>query len=342
MRLAFALLPLVLPALVAQDPVDYAALQKEVDAATDAIKAAKVGKKDEKTYEAVAGKALAALRARGKDAQGERKEATLVAEFVVLARAGSLSEAFKERVLREVPAASPAWKLESQIAPHLPRLLGKEKPEVKAYCAEMAAKGTPEVRSLLLADGLGDLLADGKLEEAKGLVERLQREFPGQEATKEAAETLASELKTVLGQPAPVFSIPSLENPKVTFTNATFKGKYLLMDFWGTWCGWCVKELPHVHKLYATYKGRGLEILSLAAESKAETVMAFRKKPTFPMPWKHALLGSGNSANPVQDAFGVTGFPSVFLLGPDGRLLAKGEDLRGENLEKTLAKHLGR
>ena len=110
--------------------------------------------------------------------------------------------------------------------------------------------------------------------------------------------------------------------------------------FWrGTWCGWCIKELPTTHKLYADLKGKGLEILSLAADNRPEDVVSFRKNPEMLMPWKHTFIGRGEGKqDPVVKDYGIQGYPSLFLLGPDGTILAKGGDLRETNIEKTLLK----
>jgi thiol-disulfide isomerase/thioredoxin len=147
-------------------------------------------------------------------------------------------------------------------------------------------------------------------------------------------------LATAVGQPAPEFKLAELDHPETTLTKASFKGKYLLVDFWGTWCGWCVAELPNTHKAYATYRGKGLEILSLASDKSPEDVRKFRQKPGMPMPWRHAFIGTGKDLDPVVKAYGVSGFPSLFLIGPDGTVLARGMDLRMEAFEKTLAKFL--
>ncbi|NTW87356.1 MAG: thiol:disulfide interchange protein [Holophagaceae bacterium] len=58
------------------------------------------------------------------------------------------------------------------------------------------------------------------------------------------------------------------------------------------------------------------------------------------MPWKHAFI-EGGFQNPVSEAYGVKGIPKALLIGPDGTILASGAQVRGTNLEKTLAKFLG-
>ena len=241
------------------------------------------------------------------------------------------------QVAQEVPAPSPAWKVAQELLPYLAEILGKPG---EVYVQQLRDQGIPEVRAWLRAAEVGELLEQGKPDQANALLASLEKEFPGHAAVKDAGKNLAAERITTVGQQAPDFKLASLEDPQVVFSKATFKGHYLLLDFWGTWCGWCVKELPNTHKVYTRFKDKGLEILSLASDKSPEAVIAFRKQPGTPMPWKHAFIGRGKTSDPVLAAFGVQGFPTLFLLGPDGTVLAKGMELRGERLAETLAKFL--
>jgi len=175
------------------------------------------------------------------------------------------------------------------------------------------------------------------------------REFPGDKDVRECKqifeETVALANKTRIGGPAPEFALPDITDEAVTLTKVNFKGKYLLLDFWGTWCGPCKRELPGIHEAYAKFKDKGLEILSISCDKKAEDVREFRKKPDTPMPWKHGFggypFGKGKEAdkvNPVFIAYNVRSFPNLFLLDPDGNVVAKGDCLRQEGLMAELTK----
>jgi thiol-disulfide isomerase/thioredoxin len=328
--------------LSAQTPVDYSVLRQE-------IQAAQKGLREEEQAQRKAGKpvdqircdvdkALQPIRARAKDAQGELKEACLIAELLVVASTGEARE-LGTRVMKEVAPDSAAWKAcDEQALPFLFWILPA--PSGEAYIQQLGEKGLPEIRPTVLAGYAENLLMTNKVEAAKPLVAKLQAQYPGHASVEKVAALLAGELATTVGMQAPDFSLRSLDHPEETFTKATFKGKYLLIDFWGTWCGWCIHELPATHKVYAAYDGKGLEILSLAADKIPEDVRKFRQKPGTPMPWKHAFIGTGKDQDAVVKAYGVQGFPSLFLIGPDGKVLAKGNDLREEGLEKTLAMYL--
>jgi thiol-disulfide isomerase/thioredoxin len=125
----------------------------------------------------------------------------------------------------------------------------------------------------------------------------------------------------------------------VTYSLDAFKGRTVLLEFWATWCPYCVAELPAVHQAWDRFKGRNFEILSFSLDRKAEDVAPFRKAK-LPMPWKHAFL-PGAKLHPIAEAYGAAGIPKYVLIGPDGVILAAGQSLRGKNLEGTLAKYLG-
>jgi len=142
-----------------------------------------------------------------------------------------------------------------------------------------------------------------------------------------------------VGKPLPAFSVQNLDKPGETLTPASFKGKYLLLDFWATWCTPCKVELPFVHKAYAKYHASGLEILSISSDTKVEDILKFRKSPEHPMPWHHAFP-QGKAAQELAKTFQVRGIPYVLLISPEGEILATVENLRGEKLEQALAKYM--
>ncbi|BDU74150.1 TlpA family protein disulfide reductase [Mesoterricola silvestris] len=318
--------------------VDFAALQKDLEAIAAKVRAAVQAHGEAKKPDPfqVDPAILGPLRERARKATGLLREALLVQE-ATFAPQLRLESAFKDQVLKEVKPSSEAWRVAPDAAPGLAQIWGDE---AKPYVEALRAEGIPQVRAALFASDAYELLAKDP-QAALATVAKAKALDPESQTVKMVEKMVQGELKTAIGSMAPAFRIENLEDPGKTYTLADFKGKYLLVDFWGTWCGWCVKELPTTHKVYAKFKDKGFEILSVAKEAKADAVIAFRKKPGFPMPWKHGLLhDTKEAADPMVTDFGVAGFPSLFLIGPDGKLLAKGGDLREENLEKTLEKFL--
>lgn len=201
-----------------------------------------------------------------------------------------------------------------------------------------------EVKALALVTGASMYAMPRMVAETKAYVDRLEAFAPGHPAIAKWREWIIQAAKDDLvapkvGNHVPDFKVKDLDKANREITPATFKGKYWILDFWATWCGPCKAELPNLHKAFAKYKGRGLEVLSLSWDKKAQDIVTFRKDPEHPMPWRHAFP-QGELAKSLNETFQVRSIPHAFLIGPDGKILATTEDLRGEKLDQTLGTYL--
>jgi thiol-disulfide isomerase/thioredoxin len=120
-----------------------------------------------------------------------------------------------------------------------------------------------------------------------------------------------------------------------------YKGKALLIDFWATWCRPCRAELPNLLEVYEQYHLKGLEIVSIsldyADDTSPEDYRAWIDEHG--MNWRHTYDGEGWDTEIVSRYY-VSSIPAPFLVGPDGSLVAWGEDCRGENLTASVEKAL--
>lgn len=98
------------------------------------------------------------------------------------------------------------------------------------------------------------------------------------------------------------------------FDWAELRGKVVLVDFWGTWCGPCVLQLPHLQQLYMSHREKGFEIVGVHSAHGAESVGTFLEKR--PLPWPVIVDQTGTN----QKAYQVTHYPSLFLIDRNGRL----------------------
>jgi thiol-disulfide isomerase/thioredoxin len=140
-------------------------------------------------------------------------------------------------------------------------------------------------------------------------------------------------LLTGVGRPAPVFTQADTKGKPVALSS--FKGQYVLVDFWASWCGPCREENPNVLKSYRAYHSKGFTVLGVSLDDeKRPWIEAIRKDG---MPWMQVsdLKGWKNS---VAVMYGIEGIPMNYLLDKNGIIVAKG--LRGDDLEKKLAEFL--
>ncbi|MFI5381760.1 MAG: TlpA family protein disulfide reductase [Tepidisphaerales bacterium] len=135
-----------------------------------------------------------------------------------------------------------------------------------------------------------------------------------------------------VGDIAPEIDAPAFSGARVKLSN--YRGKYVLLDYWATWCVPCVAGMKHLEELHDTYgKSDRLVIIGLSEDTQFDVPAAFLKARKLPWPQAHVGLASGSSA--CED-YGIRGIPSLWLISPDGKIVAKGIDAVDEALRKAI------
>ena len=147
-------------------------------------------------------------------------------------------------------------------------------------------------------------------EAKKGLfsyfADAVKRELDEIQAQRDAEARLAP------GNPAPDITLNDIKGKP--FSLKKLRGKYVIIDFWGSWCGWCIKGMPKMKEYYAKYKGK-LEILGIDCNDTEQKWRDAVKKHE--LPWLHVR----NEGNPdVTVLYGISGFPTKIVIDAEGKI----------------------
>jgi peroxiredoxin len=173
--------------------------------------------------------------------------------------------------------------------------------------------------------------AAAKFPEHKGLTTiKSNLQSQAQAQSQQQGQGAASAL---LNQPAPAFTLPDVSGQPVALSS--FKGRYVLVDFWASWCGPCRKENPNVVRAYQQFKDKNFTILGVSLDKEKG-------------PWQKAIAADGLTWAHVSDLkfwdsevvpkYNIQGIPYNVLVDPNGVVIA--ENLRGAELDKKLGEVL--
>lgn len=190
------------------------------------------------------------------------------------------------------------------------------------------------------ANGSGFGLEPLANEKVNALVAAAARKFPNHRAVADIKKGLEEDAQRALaaswvGKEAPDFSLPDVNGTEVKLSS--FKGKYVLVDFWASWCQPCRGENPNLVKAYEKFKGKNFTILGVSLDRPGQKANWLKAIKDDKLNWTH-VSDLQYWSSPVVSLYHFDGIPFNVLVDPEGRVI--GEGLRGASLENKLAEVL--
>ena len=221
-------------------------------------------------------------------------------------------------------------------------------PELKEFdtlLAQYKGEQSDEVAQILFMKAILYVQIFDDSDKATVLLKQLQKDFPKTKQGKQVDEILANferqkeaekiRRALVVGSKFPDFNEKDVNGKPISVAN--HKGKVVLVDFWATWCGPCVRELPTVLEAYRKHHANGFEIVGISLDQSMEKLKDFTKEQG--MTWQQFFDGKVWQ-NKLAQQYGVNSIPATYLLDKDGVII--GKDLRGPELDKALVEALAK
>lgn len=201
--------------------------------------------------------------------------------------------------------------------------------EFMEYNRTMLESNKDNVLALFAVQNLAMDMEDPALDSLLStLSDRLQKN----EFVQELRRSISIRENTAEGKMFTDFSVEQPGGKTASLSDYVGKGRYVLVDFWASWCGPCKAEIPNIKAVWNKYRSKGLDVLSVAVWDNPQATKDTAR--VYGVNWKQIV----NAQSVPTDLYGIEGIPHVILFGPDGTILKR--NLRGEQIAEEVAKYL--
>ena len=179
---------------------------------------------------------------------------------------------------------------------------------------------------------LQNIIYDLSLEELDGVLAKCGKFVAEDESIARIRNCKVAEKETAESKPFVDFAGKTPDGADIKLSDIVGQGRWVLTDFWASWCGPCMREIPNIKKTHNTLSGDKFTVLGVAVWD-GDNSASVKKMAEMEMTWPQIFVGDDH--NPT-DLYGITGIPTMILFAPDGTIYKRGEGLRGEKMMETV------
>lgn len=202
--------------------------------------------------------------------------------------------------------------------------------EYIAFAKDALAANSDNVIAISALSNLAMLLEDDV--QVDSLINTLSPAIQQKDEIVAMKKLIETRIETAEGKMFKDFTVEDSDGKTVKFSDYVGKGKYVLVDFWASWCGPCKAEIPNIKSVYNEYHKKGLDVLSVAVWDRPEATKDTAK--VYGVSWDQII----NAGQVPTELYGIEGIPHIILFGPDGKILKR--NLRGEEIGQEIAKYI--